>query len=950
MELTALLKGSLETSYLDNTLLSNEKLLTDLLINDYRRGEKVLTTIQKELLTCKEYKMTVAFITEGGLSILANQMLHCIENDIKGKIITSSYLYFNNPRVFRKLMSYPNLEIRVHENKPLHSKGYIFHHQGYSNLIVGSSNLTQGALTTNNEWNIKLSSLEDGKIYKDSIDEFDYLWKNSTVLTNSWIDEYEEKYNIHQQSKEQIEDLNQFQEKIKPNKMQSEALENLKNFRMQGATKALVISATGTGKTYLAAFDVKAIKPKKMLFIIHREQVAKDAMNTFQSIISDRSMGLFSGNYKDYQFDFLFTTIQTISRPQNLQKFKQNEFDYIVIDEAHRSAANSYLNVMEYFNPKFFLGMTATPERSDSLNVFELFDYNIAYEIRLQKALEENMLVPFHYFGITDLQIDGEIINDHSQFGQLVSEDRIEHILKYTKYYGHCGNKLKGLMFCSTNQEASELSKKLNIRGIRTISLSGENSQEERENAIVRLTSDDGDLNYILTVDIFNEGIDIPEINQVVMLRSTESSIVFIQQLGRGLRLSKNKDYVVVIDFIGNYSNNYMIPIALSGNRSYSKDEIKKYLIEGKSTIPGSSTVEFDKTALTQIYKVIDNTNFSATKHLRLEYNNLKYRLGRIPALQEFITEKSIDPQLFIKSSSYGNYFTFLKKIDTTYEGTLSDYEIGILTMLSKEVSSGKRDTELRVLEIILNQGKINDQMVRDLCRSEAEYDSTINMLQLGFVKSDLFVKYGSKPIIIAQNNDWILNDELSHSQNMGTLSFHLRGIIDLGLVNYNEKYIDRKVESGMVLYERYTRKDMCWLFNWKKDSSAAVYGYMVKNNTIPIFVTYHKDDKIEDSIRYDDKFIDQNTFSWMSRTNVKITGPEIEAIKNSKEKNTLISLFVKKEDAELGQFFYLGEMEPIQIKESTIIAKNKQLPIVNVVFKMKQTIRPDIYSYISGF
>lgn len=950
MELTELLKGSLETSYVDNKLLSNEKLLTDLLINDYRRGEKVLTTIQNELLTSDEFMMTVAFVTEGGLSILANQLLHCIENNIRGRIITSSYLFFNNPRVFRKLLTFPNLEVRIHENKPLHSKGYIFQHQGYSNLIIGSSNLTQGALTTNNEWNIKLSSLEDGKILKDSHDEFDYLWKNSQPLTESWIIDYEKKYIIQQAIQEQVESLNKTNDEIRPNKMQTEALENIRNLRAEGANKALLISATGTGKTYLAAFDVKAAKPKRALFIIHREQVARDAMNTFETIIKDRTMGLYTGNNKDDTCDYLFTTIQTISKVQTMKEFKKDEFDYIVIDEAHRSGADTYLKVMDYFTPKFMLGMTATPERSDKLNIFELFDYNIAYEIRLQKALEENMLVPFHYFGITDLKIDGEIINDHSQFNQLISDERIEHILKYTKYYGHCGSKLKGLMFCSKNDEAAEISQKLNQKGLRTIALSGHNTQEERENAIERLVDENGDIDYILTVDIFNEGIDIPEINQIVMLRSTESSIVFIQQLGRGLRLSQNKDYVVVIDFIGNYSNNYMIPMALSGNRSFSKDEIKKYLIEGKSTIPGSSSVEFDKTALSQIYKTIDNTNFAATKHLRLEYNNLKYRLGRIPTLEEFITERSIDPQLFIKSSNFGNYHRFLTKIDPDYRGVLTDYENGIVTMLSKEISTGKRDTELRVLEKILNRGFVEDMEIKRICKNAAEYHSTINMLELGFVKSDMFIKYGGKPIITKKEKSWIFNEEIVNSSNMGTVMFHLRGIVEMGLTNFKEKYSNRQKESGMVLYERYTRKDMCWLFNWEKDSSAAVYGYMVKNNTIPIFVTYHKNEKIEASIRYDDKFIDENTFSWMSRNNVRIDGSEIEAIKNAKSNNTIISLFVKKEDAEQGQFFYLGEMEPIDIKETTILAKNKELPIVNVVFKMKNSVRHDIYSYITGF
>ncbi|MCZ3393065.1 DEAD/DEAH box helicase, partial [Enterococcus faecium] len=300
---------------------------------------------------------------------------------------------------------------------------------------------------------------------------------------------------------------------------------------------ALVISATGTGKTYLGAFDVKKFSPDKFLYIVHREQILDKTISSFKKILSNEpaeDFGKVSGNSKDFEGKYLFATIQTLSRDNWLERFDKDEFDYILVDETHRAGAESYKKVLNYFTPQFMLGMTATPDRMDNFNLYELFDYNIAYEIRLQKALDENMLCPFHYIGITDYEVDGQITDDTSQLNWLVSEDRVDYVIKQTEYYSYSGEALQGLIFCSRTEEAKRLAETLSLKRHPSKALTGETPQWEREKIIEEL--EQRKIEYIITVDVFNEGIDIPCVNQVVMLRNTQSSIVFIQQLGRGLR------------------------------------------------------------------------------------------------------------------------------------------------------------------------------------------------------------------------------------------------------------------------------------------------------------------------------------------------------------------------------------------------------------------------------
>lgn len=630
---------SSETGLVNSIIDSNLALVPKLIINDYTKGEKVLTEIINGLNKCKEFFISVAFITYSGLLPLLETLEKLNKNGIKGKILTTNYLNFSEPKALKKLLSFSNIQVKMYSKENFHTKGYIFKNKNHYKVIVGSSNLTQTALTKNKEWNLKISSLKEGALTKEIISEFNNLWIDAQDLTLSWLEIYEDIY-IKQREytrKTKVPSIKQY--KLIPNRMQVAAIESLNELRKKGKDKALLISSTGTGKTYLSAFELRKYNPKKALFIVHREQIARQALESYKDVFGDtKTMGILSGNSKDINREIIFSTIQTLSKDDILYNFKKDEFDYIVIDEVHKAGANSYQKVVNYFMPKFLLGMTATPERNDDFDIFKMFDNNIAYEIRLQQALEEDLLCPFHYFGISDVTVDGTELNDNSDFRFLVAEERVNHIIDKINFYGYCGDRVKGLIFCSSKKEAKKLSNIFNNRGYKTVALTGEDSQEVREDAIKRLEQDeiDNSLDYIFTVDIFNEGVDIPSINQIVMLRPTQSAIIFVQQLGRGLRKSKFKEYVVIIDFVGSYNNNFLIPIALSGDRTFNKDNIRRYVLESSKVIPGCSTINFDEISKKRIFQSIDSANFNDIRMIKQEYRELKQKIGKIPTLMDF--------------------------------------------------------------------------------------------------------------------------------------------------------------------------------------------------------------------------------------------------------------------------------------------------------------------------
>lgn len=951
------IENSLYKGFIDQNKPVSAQFKPKLLTNKHH--ETVLSTFLQELKTCKTFIFSVAFITEGGLATLKTILYDLKQKGIKGRILTSTFLNFNQPKMFKELLKLDNVEVRLTSEKGFHSKGYIFEHQDYYSLIVGSSNLTDSALKANYEWNVFLTSLESGEIINHFKNQFEDAWDEAVLLNEEWIANYKQYHELQPFIKHNASNTLELNTEyltnvladsltVKPNKMQTAALEQLKVLRSTGAQKGLIISATGTGKTYLSAFDVRNFSPEKMLFIVHREQILKKAMQDYRKILGghEDDFGILSGNSKDVHAKYLFATIQTISRDGYFQQFVKDQFDYVLIDEVHKAGAESYLKIINYFTPKFLLGMTATPERTDRFNIYELFDYNIAYEIRLQAALEEEMLCPFHYFGVLDYEKDGETIDDATELRKLVSSERVKHIIKKINYYGYSGDRVRGLMFCSSKEEVHELSTSLNDEGLKTIGLTGDNSQEEREEAISKL--DCGELDYILTVDIFNEGIDIPFLNQIVMLRQTQSSIIFIQQLGRGLRKHDCKDYVTIIDFIGNYKNNYLIPIALSGDQTMNKDNVRRRTVN-TNYIQGVSTINFEEIAKKKIFDAINNTNLSTLKTLRDAYTEMNNRLGRIPTLFDFIEQNSIDPEVIIDYSD--NYYNFVLKMKESIP-SLTEYEQSVLKMVSKEFLNGKRIHEILLIESLLAEESISREAYIQKLKEFGTYvdvatiQSVENMFSLRFHVQNDVKKYQFKPIIEIVDGYYQFNKAIHESLRVTYFRGFIEDIVKCAYVK-NKKYDKTK---AMTLFEKYSRRDACRLLNWPHDDSSTIYGYRAKHNTCPIFVTYHKKDEVETSQAYGDEFLSPELFRWFTRNRLTLDSNEVKNILSYKESGMKIHLFSKKDDGEGSDFYYLGEAdiaEDSAKNETMPDGKGNHLSVVTMNLVLEQPVQYDIYHYL---
>lgn len=946
---------SLKFGFVDNIKYQEGGYSPQILVNNSDEKRYVLTDLQEELSKCTAFYFSVAFVTKNGIAMIKSQLSDLMDKQVPGKILISPYLDFNDPDAMRELLKLKNVEVRLTPEKmQMHAKFYLFEHTGKQVLISGSSNLTHTALKINYEWNIKLTSTHNGEFIQNTKSEFDRIWEQSELLTPEIIDTYAQKRKkvISLTKINDEEKLPYSAEKIVPNKMQEAALEGLRNIREQGKDRALVISATGTGKTFLSAFDVKQYNPERMLFIVHREQILKKSLIDFQKVLGfNPSEGHIYHSGDDLtRKKYIFATIQTLSREDNLKAFSKDFFDYILIDEVHKAGADSYKKVMDHFTPNFYLGMTATPERTDGQNIYEIFDYNIAYEIRLQDALENDMLCPFVYFGVKDIEIDGQLIDEKSNISNLTSDERVKHILNKIDFYGVCNNQVRGLIFCSSKAEARELSKKLNQHGKRTIALTGDDDINYREKVVKQL--EDGKLEYILTVDIFNEGIDIPSVNQVVMLRNTQSSIIFVQQLGRGLRKHKSKDYVTIIDFIGNYKNNYLIPIALFGDKSMNKDNYRRELRE-PNILSGLTTVNFEEVAKEQIFKSITNTVLSNMKILKDAYTDLENKLGRTPMLIDHLTFDNIDPIVFFNNNSFKNYADVINKFSNKAI-ELTDTESNWLSFITFELLPGKRKHELLLLKELIKKGEVSkDKFIKileteQLSTKDLIISSVENVLSLQFLKSQEVKKFGTEPLVTLENNVYKLNPEVLESYKNSDFSLLFNDVIDAGL------YKTRDYPEIFTIGQKYSRRDVCKLLNWFKDEPPLnIGGYKIdKNtNTCPIFITYHKDDEISDTIKYEDELLNETTLKWFSKNKRTLESPDVKTIINSPENGLDLKLFIIKDDAEGGDFYYLGDLTivPSTVEELVRPLESGNESIVTMNFKLDNPIPDTLYRYITN-
>lgn len=967
-----LIYEGIETAFIDYNNQSNTAFKPQFISNDYKEGRKVISSIEDELLKCDKFDISVAFITDGGIAPLLQTLKTLEERGIKGRILTTDYLEFSDPKALRKLAELSNIELKMYmtegAGEGFHTKGYIFKNKDIYRIITGSSNMTQKALSVNREWNTKIVSTEYGEYVKEILSEFESLWNSKYSLNfEDFIETYELNYKIIKDqrkiaSSKKIASLEEY--KLQPNAMQIEFIKSLNKLIEAGEKRALLISATGTGKTYASAFALRENNPRKALFLVHREQIAKQAIESYKKIFGNtKTFGLLSGNSKDFETDYLFSTMQMMSKEENFTRFKEDEFDIIVIDEAHRIGANSYQKIIQYFKPKLLLGMTASPERTDGYDVYKEFNHNIAYEIRLEQALEENFLCPFHYFGITDIVFENEVIDDNTNlrdFSKLTCDERVNYIIKQIEFFGHSGTTINGLVFCSSKKEAQVLSEKFNEKGYFTIALTGEDSQEKREEAINRLTSKNIDekIDYIFTVDIFNEGVDIPEINQVIMLRPTESPIIFIQQLGRGLRKATDKEYVVILDFIGNYKNNFMIPIALSGDRSYNKDNIRRFVLEGERIIPGSSTIHFDEIAKKRIFEAIDTADFTDIKLIKENYTNLKNKLGCIPSLLDFDKYGEMDVLRIFDNKSLGSYYKFLVKYEKEYKIRLSDEEEKIIEFISKKLANGKRIHELELLRIILNENdKLFNQLKKNLKETynlglnDYERKSIINVLTNNFASGSSKNTYKECIFIEKKENDYSVSNEFKRMLQNNDFRNILSELIEFGISRYNQYYSEKYQDTQFVIYQKYTYEDVCRLLNWKNNEvplNIGGYKFDKDTKTFPVFINYDKNEEINNTIKYEDHFESSNKLIAISKSGRTILSEDVQNFIKAKEREIKVELFVRKnkDDKISKEFYYLGRMNATgNVKE--FIMPNTNKTAVEIEWFLETPVREDIYEYI---
>lgn len=926
MKMEQTLQNAVLNSLVNQNLPGHQALSPKLITN--QKEDNVWNNLRNELRECTNFIWAVAFITVDMLTPIKVVLADLAKKNIKGTLITGTYLGFNSPQVYRELMKIPNLDVYLTKEDGFHAKGFWFDHDDYQTLFVGSANLTRNALLKNQEMILRVSSLNAGALVNEMKNIFDELRVKSERLNQNWIAEYEKTWQApksnYKSKAKQVE--------ILPNQMQKAALKELDYLVKQNEKRALIVSATGTGKTYLGAFAVKNYAPKRFLFVVHRQQIAKAALESFYRVLGGKHSDyqLLSGTNKNYDAKYTFATIQTLSQDDVLQKYQADAFDYIIIDEAHRSAAKSYRKVMEYLTPKFYLGLTATPERTDEQDVYQIFDYNLAYEIRLKEALENQMLSPFHYIGVQDYEENGIVIDETTNLRYLTSKTRVDYILKQLDYYGYSGNHASGLVFCSRQDEAKELAHAFSERGYLAQALTNEDSQNYRQKTVRAL--ENGELNYIITVDLFNEGIDIPCVNQVILLRNTQSRIVFTQQLGRGLRKFKGKEFLTVIDFIGNYQNNYLIPIALSGDNSRDKDQVKNQLLLAQSI--DISTINFTEVATKKILTSLEQTKLDSMIELKKSYKELQQKLGRTPLLIDFLKHSTTSPEVLIKNNNFKHYGDFLIKMGVKVE--LSEFEQAILSFITKELANGMRIHELLLLEMLCQKEEVAKEEWRKRLEeqhalvNDAVIQSSHGILDLSFFdvkagKTTKAMQYGNEAIVEDTLLDYRLNSRIKASlKDSHDFAKLFEDVIQVGK-NLNQNYDN---QTQFTLYQRYTRKDVCRLLNWPKDVSAPMYGYRVDKDECPIFITYQKDDETKRNALYQNNLNNGTSLRWYTRSPRSLESDEVKRLLAGVEdgnQKMKIHVFVKRSDAYGKEFYYLGQAQIERKSVAEEILANKK-------------------------
>ena len=697
---------------------------TDVMTGDRDKRMYLYYQLVNSLKKAESVDIIVSFLMESGVKMLLGELENALKRGAKIRILTGNYLGITQPSALylikQKLGEQVDLRFYNEKNRSFHPKSYMFHFEDYSELYIGSSNISRSALTSGIEWNYRFSSKTDPKNYEKFYHTFEDLFENHSIViddeelkrySKNWhrpaVSKDLERYDSEEESKDTNVRL-----LYEPRGAQIEALCALENTRAEGARRALVQAATGVGKTYLAAFDSK--KYERVLFVAHREEILNQAAVSFQNVRNSDDYGFFNGEQKCTDKSVIFASVATLGRLEYLNEtyFAPDYFSYVVIDEFHHAINEQYQRIVEYFKPQFLLGLTATPERMDGRNIYEICDYNVPYEISLKEAINKGMLVPFHYYGIFD---DTDYSKLHIVRGRYDEKELNEtyignvhrHDLIY-KYYCKYGSK-RALGFCCSRVHAEEMAREFCRRGIPSVAVysnaEGEFS-EDRSVAIEKLKQ--GEIKVIFSVDMFNEGVDITSVDMVMFLRPTESPIVFLQQLGRGLRKSKGKEYLNVLDFIGNYEKAGRVRFLLTGK---ALSETGQYNPADTSFFPDDCLVDFDM-KLIDLFAEMDKKHLKVKDLIRKEYLRVKELLGKRPSRMDLFTYMDDEVYQMVithsKDNPFKRYMDFLKEWkELNQEEELFYQGIGREFISLLENTSMSKVYKMPVLMAFYNHGSV---------------------------------------------------------------------------------------------------------------------------------------------------------------------------------------------------------------------------------------------------
>lgn len=777
--------------------------------------------LKKSIKDADSIDIIVSFLMKSGVKLIIDDLRDAVDNNKKIRILTSRYLNITQPEALILLKELKDIDLRFYsnKNKSFHPKAYIFHNKDYDEIYVGSSNLSKGALTDSIEWNYHFTKSQNEDDFNHFQETFNDLFeKHSIEITDKILNEYSKKW------KRPKLQLNQRDNELfEPNGAQLEALYNLNKSREEGYDKALVVAATGIGKTYLAAFDAKNYE--KILFLAHREEIITQASESFKNIYPNKTQGFYYSKDKDIEKDIIFALVQSLGKKTNLNEFKRDYFDYIIIDEFHHAVADNYKRVLDYFTPKFLLGLTATPERLDNRDVFALCDYNNVYEIRLKEAINKGYLSPFRYYGIYDDTVDYSQINmkngryDEKDLEEkLMIHKRAELVLRHFLKY----NSSSAIGFCSSRNHAEYMAKYFTENDIPSAAVySGSQGEytENRKDAVEKLKNNK--LKALFTVDMFNEGVDIPSIDTVLFLRPTQSPTIFLQQLGRGLRKDENKKYLTVLDFIGNYKKANMAPFLLSGYDYNTKTLLNESVMEFE--YPDDCYIDFD-------FKLVDLFKIQATQELKikdrivLEYESVKAKIGKRPSRVDLFLGMDDNIITSMKKSSKINLFRdYLKFLDENDELNIEEREF-ISTpahdfLKTIETTNMTKSYKMPILKAFYNDGEIKlditeDDVYKSMRQFYSYKSNAVDMLKdkssknfkswqkkqyLSLAKRNpikFLLKTHSEFFIKKEGYAISLSDELKDYINLDSFKNHFKDIIEYRTLYYYKTRYEKKSDN----------------------------------------------------------------------------------------------------------------------------------------------------------